>query len=163
LVRQEVLNSQAGRQIMKRPKVSILPAGLSFPASGAQLGAIPAARTAGSRLALAPALALAAVLAGCGDSAKTEAKPTNGTSSGNPLTAPVDYLGAVGKAQKTAGKTVSSAGLTQAIKMFEAQEGRLPKSLNELVPEFMDKVPPPPAGMKYVYNPADGSLKVVPQ
>lgn len=161
MVRQEVLNSQAGRQIMKRPKVSILPAGLFHPALRARPAAAPTARPAGTLIALA--LALATVLVGCGDSAKTESKPTNGTSSGNPLTAPVDYLGAVGKAQKTAGKTVSSAGLTQAIKMFEAQEGRLPKSLNELVPEFMDKVPPPPAGMKYLYNPADGSLKVVPQ
>jgi len=47
--------------------------------------------------------------------------------------------------------------------MFEAQKGRLPKDLNELVPEFISKIPPPPVGMKYVYNPADGSLKVAPQ
>jgi len=101
---------------------------------------------------------------GCGDSSSSSApKQTNANSSGNPLTAPADYLGAVGQAQKAAGKTVSSAGLNQAIKMFEAQEGRLPKSLNELVPQYISKIPAPPAGMKYSYSPADGSLKVVPQ
>ena len=102
-------------------------------------------------------------ISGCGDSSRSSSsKPTN-ASSGNPITAPVDYLGAVGQAQKSAAKTASSAGLTEAIKMFEAQEGRLPKNLNELVPEYISKIPAPPAGMKYSYNPADGSLKVVPQ
>jgi len=102
------------------------------------------------------------LVSGCGRSDSSGAK-SGGNSSGNPLTAPADYLGAAGKAQKSAGKTVSSAGLTQAIKMFEAQEGRLPKSLNELVPDFMPQIPTPPAGMKYDYNPADGSLRVVPK
>jgi hypothetical protein len=103
------------------------------------------------------------LLSGCGDSGGSSAsKPTN-ASSGNPVTAPVDYLGAVGQAQKTMTKTAAAAGLTEAIRMYEAQKGRLPKNLNELVPEFISKLPAPPAGMKYDYNPADGSLKVVPQ
>ena len=102
------------------------------------------------------------LLSGCDRKSSASATFTN-SSSGNILTAPVDYLGAAAKAQKKAGTTVSSAGLTQAIKMFEAQEGRLPKNLNELVPDFLSKIPPPPAGMKYNYNPADGSLQIVPQ
>lgn len=103
------------------------------------------------------------VFSGCDSGGPPSAPPKTNASSGNPITAPVDYLGAVGKAHQAAGKTVSSAGLTQAIKMFESQEGRLPKSLAELVPDYMPRIPAPPAGMKYVYNPADGSLKVVPQ
>lgn len=107
-------------------------------------------------------------LTGCsgGDkSASTSSSTAADTnkSSGNPITAPVDYLGAVAKAQKTANKTVATAGVTQAIRMFEAQEGRLPKTLNELVPNYVDRIPPAPAGMKYAYNPADGSVKIVPQ
>ena len=90
--------------------------------------------------------------------------PASNNSSGNPLTAPVDYLGAVAKAKKFAVKSVDIAGLTQAIQSFQAQEGRLPKSLNELVrPEYLPKLPTPPPGMKFSYNPATGEVKVVPQ
>ena len=78
------------------------------------------------------------LLSGC---KKKEAPPPEPTSSGNPLTAPVDYLGAVGKAKKTADKTVANAGLQQTINLF----------------------PAPPQGMKFDYNPAAGQLKVVPK
>jgi hypothetical protein len=103
-------------------------------------------------------------LSGCGqDNASPPPAATNASSSGNPLLAPVDYLGAAAKAQKSAGKVTTSAGLNQAIKMFEAQNGRFPKTLNELVPDVINRLPAPPAGMKYDYNPADGTLRVVPQ
>jgi hypothetical protein len=85
-------------------------------------------------------------------------------SSGNPLTAPVDYLGAVAQAKKTAEKTVDTAALNQAIQLFYAQEGRYPKNLNELIgPDYLSKLPQPPPGMKFDYNPTTGQLKVVPQ
>jgi ABC-type Fe3+-hydroxamate transport system substrate-binding protein len=103
------------------------------------------------------------LLPGCGQKG---AGPTDGTnaSSGNPVTAPVDYLGAVAKAKKVADKTVSTAGLNQAIQLYHAQEGQLPKTLNDLVTkQYISSVPPPPAGMKYEYNPKTGSLKIVPQ
>lgn len=94
----------------------------------------------------------------------TNASPSaNNASSGNPLTAPIDYLGAIGKAQQTARKTVSSAGMQQAIQMFQAQEGRFPNTLGELVPNYVDRIPPPPAGMKYSYDAKNGTVKVVPQ
>jgi hypothetical protein len=105
-------------------------------------------------------------LAGCDgghSSAPAGTSPTQSNASGNPLTAPVDYLGAASRAQKLANKTTAEASLGQAIKMFEGQEGRLPRSLNELVPKYVPTIPAPPAGMKYVYNPADGSLKVTTQ
>lgn len=88
---------------------------------------------------------------------------TNVQSSGNPLTAPADYLGAAGRAKQSAEKTLSSAGLDQAIKMFSAEEGRLPKSLDELVPAYLRSIPPAPAGMKYSYDSKTGFVKVVPQ
>ena len=93
---------------------------------------------------------------------------TSGTNppagSGNPVTAPVDYLGAVAKAKKTADAKLETASINKAVQMFYAQEGRYPKDLNELVrPEYLRQLPPPPVGMKYSYNPATGEVKVVPQ
>ena len=68
------------------------------------------------------------------------------TSGGNPLTAPVDYLGAAAKAHKTVMTKVAGLGLDQTIKIFYAQEGRYPKDLNELIsPEYLNAIPPPTA------------------
>ncbi|SRR5258706_555283 len=89
------------------------------------------------------------------------AKPA---SSGNPLTAPADYLGAAAQAQKKSMKTLDEAGLNQTIQMFNVSEGRYPKDLNELVsPNYLSRLPAPPPGMKFDYNPATGQVKVVPK
>lgn len=86
------------------------------------------------------------------------------TASGNPLTAPADYLGALGKAQKSAQKTLSTVGLDHALKTFYTDEGRFPKDLNELVTKgTISQVPPPPRGMKYNYDPKAGTIKIVPE
>src|SRR2546422_9768784 len=71
-------------------------------------------------------------LAGCSKKeAKSTASSTNENySSGNPLTAPVDYLGAIAKAKKSAEKTVETVSLNQAIQQFSVAEGRYPKDLN---------------------------------
>lgn len=100
---------------------------------------------------------------GCGKKdGPTEYKSS--TSGGNPVTAPVDYLGAVSKAKKNAEKTIDTVGLKQAIQAFYVTEGRYPKNLNELVgPSGLSSLPKPPAGMKFNYNPANGDIKVVPQ
>ena len=100
---------------------------------------------------------------GCKEKAVPPATTNSSNAGGNPITAPVDYLGAVGKAQKTATKTVASAGLQQAIQIFYAEEGRFPRDLNELVPGQIQKVPPAPVGMKYDYDAKTGVLKIVPQ
>jgi hypothetical protein len=107
-------------------------------------------------------------LAGCGaketQTTSTAAPATNTTTSGNPVTAPVDYLGAVSKAQQSAVKTTSTLGLQQAINHFQVSEGRYPKDLNELVAkEHIAKLPAPPAGMKFEYDPATGQVKAVKQ
>jgi len=98
---------------------------------------------------------------GCGK--KDAAKPET-SSTGNPVTAPADYLGAVANAKKKAESTVDTVGLQKTIDLFQAQEGRLPKSLNELVgPGYLSALPAPPAGMKFDYSPTTGQIKVVPQ
>jgi len=103
-------------------------------------------------------------LAGCSKKEEgPEAKATNAAASGNPLTAPVDYLGAVSKAQKMSVKAIDTAYITQAISLFNASEGRFPKDLNELVTEkYLGKLDPP-YGMQFQYNPTTGQIRVVPK
>ncbi|MBI2925287.1 MAG: hypothetical protein HYY24_06230 [Verrucomicrobia bacterium] len=105
-------------------------------------------------------------LSGCGKKDQAAApKPTNSpAATGNPITAPVDYLGAVSKGQKSAIKTIDTASLNQAIRLFQVEEGRFPKDLNELVTEkYLPALPAAPYGMKIVYDPALGEVKVVRQ
>ena len=104
---------------------------------------------------------------GCGKKdASSGAGATNAAaaSSGNPLTAPVDYLGAVSKAQKTAVKVIDVSSINKAIQEFNAGEGRYPKDLNELVKEqYLGSVPAAPAGTRFEYIPATGQMRVVRQ
>ncbi len=103
------------------------------------------------------------LLSGCGKQGASN-QPTNApTSSGNPLTAPADYGNALVRGQKIASKTVDTVGVNQALGMFYAAEGRYPKTLQELVPNYLAKLPEPPVGMKFDYNPATGQVKVVPK
>jgi hypothetical protein len=116
-----------------------------------------------ARTPVVPLLMAGCLFFGC---KKSETQPSNATksSSGNPITAPVDYLGAVAQGQKRSIKTLDEAGLNQTIQMFQAAEGRYPKDLNELVsPDYLSKLPAPPAGMKFDYNPTTGRVKVVPK
>ncbi len=106
---------------------------------------------------------LGVCLAGCGGKSESPTETTNAPStSGNPLDAPGEYLGALVKGQQKAVKTVDVASLNQAIQLFQVQEGRNPKDLDELVAErYISKIPPAPVGMKIVYDPQAGSVKVV--
>src|SRR5215212_1370635 len=65
--------------------------------------------------------------------------------SSNPLNAPVEYLGAAVRARQTALKTVGTVNLQQTIQLFQGQEGRSPKDLNELVSaKYLSGLPTPP-------------------
>ena len=111
-------------------------------------------------------LAASLVLAGCGECSDQRAQPTNSAAGGgsSPLSAPADYVGALGKAQQTAVKTVDTTSLNQAIQLFNVEHGRNPKDLNELVQnKFIPKIPDAPAGMKLDYDAAAGKVKVVKQ
>jgi len=106
-------------------------------------------------------LSAALLLVGCGDK---QGKPAqSGTSGGgNPLNAPADYLGTLGKGQNTAIKTIDIASLNQAIQMFNVQEGRFPKDLNELLEsKLIGKIPDAPYGMKLQYDAVAGKVSVV--
>ena len=112
-------------------------------------------------------LAAGLLLAGCGDNnSSKQAQATNATpnyNTGNPITAPVDYLGAVAQAKKYSEKQIDLAYLNEAIQQFNAAEGRCPKDLNELMPNYIGKIPQAPYGSKIVYDAASGTVKVVKQ
>lgn len=113
-------------------------------------------------LLIAPFGAL--LLAGCGKKdGDATARTTNAPAAGgNPVTAPVDYLGAVAKAKKSSESTIDAVSLNQAVQQFNVAEGRFPKDLNELVTEkYVPRLPDPPYGMKFVYDAAKGEVKVV--
>jgi hypothetical protein len=100
-------------------------------------------------------LAIGALAAGCDKSSNSS------SSSGNPLTAPVDYVAATVKAQQSATKTIDLVSVNQAIQLFNAQEGRNPKDLDELVTtHYLGQLPTPPHGMKLDYDAAQGKVRM---
>ena len=105
-------------------------------------------------------MAAAILGTGCGDSSKPG---TVANSVSNAVTAPVGYLGAVVQAQKYSEKVIDVSYLNQAVQLFQASEGRLPKDLQELVPNYVGKIPDAPYGYKIVYDATTGTVKVVKQ
>lgn len=107
------------------------------------------------------------LLVGCSDSSKQPAPTAStnaSTATGNPLTAPVDYINSAVKAQHSAVKTVDVTSVNKAIEMFNVQEGRFPKDLDELVAKkYIPLVPTPPFGSKLEYDSTAGTVKVVKQ
>ncbi len=102
------------------------------------------------------------MLAACGKAPESKESTQDSSSSGNPLTAPVDYLGAIGKAQKSAIRTLDLTSLTQSVNLFYAAEDRFPKDLNELVTmKYIPKLPTLPQGSQLTYDPASGKVAIV--
>ena len=110
------------------------------------------------------------LLAGCGNNSSSPnpqgtntSQTTNTTDSAHPAAPAGGYLGALMQADKYAVKTIDVSYLNEAIQLFNTQEGRLPKDLNELVPNYVGKLPATPYGTKLDYNPNTGQVKVVQQ
>jgi hypothetical protein len=110
-------------------------------------------------------LALSGLLIGCGDQSGKPAHPANATTNdGSLVTAPVDYLNSITKAEQSAIKTFDVSAVNSAIKQFQVEQGRYPQDLNELVQQkYLPPIPPVPYGTKLVYDPATGEAKVVKQ
>jgi hypothetical protein len=110
-------------------------------------------------------VAAALVLGGCGN--KNNPPPpstTSATPAPTPASAPAGYVAGLARGQQVAVKTVDVVSLNQEIQLFNVQEGRNPKDLNELVTQhYLGALPNPPAGMKLVYDAAQGKVSVVPQ
>ena len=102
------------------------------------------------------------LLAGCGKSSSSSqpqgTSPTQATNTTASQCRPPSggYLGALMQADKYAVKTIDVSYLNQAVQLFNTQEGRLPKDLNELMPNYVAKIPAAPYGSKIVYDRASG-------
>lgn len=104
----------------------------------------------------------AALLAGCGG--KSDSTAQGGTNTVSTATNGFGgYVKSLGEAQKTADKTIDVTSINKALELFNVQEGRYPKELQELVPGYLPKIPVAPAGSKLVYDAANGTVKVAPQ
>jgi hypothetical protein len=105
-------------------------------------------------------IAGALVLGGCGK----EQTPPASSPPAQSTTPSGGYLGALAKGEQSAVKGVDTASLNQAVQLFNAQEGRFPTDLNELVTkQYLPKLPNPPVGMKLNYDATQGKVTVVPQ
>ncbi len=98
-------------------------------------------------------LVLAAVVilaAGCGKSSSPQ-QAVNPADVDNPLV----------NAKRTADKVIDVSYINQAIQLFNVQEGRNPKTLAELTPKYIAKIPDVPLGYKLSYDEKKGEVSVV--
>jgi hypothetical protein len=106
-------------------------------------------------------VAAALVLGACG---KEQNSPPPAAPAATPANAPAGYIGALARGQQVAVKTVDVTSLNEEVRLFNVQEGRNPKDLDELVTQhYLGALPHPPAGMKFVYDAAQGKVSVAPQ
>ena len=107
-------------------------------------------------------IAATVFLVGCGSGSSSQtqgsAATTNSVSNN-----PADYLSALAQAKKTADKTIDVSYLNQALQLFNVQEGRYPKDLQELTPKYVAHIPDAPLGYKISYDAVKGEVKVVKQ
>ena len=111
-------------------------------------------------------LILSASWVGCGggDSTESEVGRSEQESEGNPLTAPVDYLGAVNNAQKSSADKLALVGLQQAIQQFTLLEERRPRNLTEVVSSgYIARLPEAPRGQELSYDPQTGVVSLAPR
>jgi len=107
-------------------------------------------------------LAAGLALTGCGQkAAQKTTQAVNAVS--NVVDAPLNYVGAVVDAQKHAEKVIDVAYINQDIQMFNASEGHYPADLQELIPNYLPKMPEVPYGYKLVYDTNTYTVSVVPK
>ncbi len=100
-------------------------------------------------------LALAAALAfsGCGKNDSTPQNPPSASSS--------TLSNALAGAKNNSDKTIDVSYINQALQLYNVQEGHYPKTLDELKPNYVPTLPILPPGMKLVYDPTNGTAKIV--
>lgn len=94
-------------------------------------------------------------LAGCsgGSSNSTPAQTNTTANNSSPIVQPEIY----------AQQKVDVASLNQAVQQYNAAEGHYPQKLEDLAPNYIAKIPQPPAGYKINYDPNTGSVSMVQQ
>jgi uncharacterized lipoprotein YajG len=106
-------------------------------------------------------LAAGFLLAGCEKASQKTTQAVNAVS--NVVDAPLNYVGAVVQAEKYSENVIDVSYINQDIQMFNASEGRYPASLDELIPNYLGKMPEVPRGYKLVYDTNTWTVKAVRQ
>ena len=102
--------------------------------------------------ALLPVVPALLLLTGCDGGSSTQTENVN----------PADITNnTLVNAKRTADKTIDVTYINQAINLFNVQEGRMPKTLEELVPKYVAKIPDAPLGYKIAYDAKKGEASVV--
>jgi ABC-type glycerol-3-phosphate transport system substrate-binding protein len=108
-----------------------------------------------TRFLLTVAGAMVLALAGCsGGSSNSNAPATNTTSSSSSPTVPPEIY---------AQKKMDLASLNQAVQQYNTTEGHNPASLQDLAPNYIEKIPEAPAGYKFNYDANSGAVSLVQQ
>ena len=98
----------------------------------------------------------ALLVAGCQEGGTTAKEVREGASEA--VNAPADYVGANVRAKQQASATTAKMSVDNAIRMFQAAEGRNPASLNELISEgYLPAMPELPKGASFSYDPQTGA------
>jgi hypothetical protein len=109
-------------------------------------------------------VAVALALCGCGKQENSPPPPAAALAPAAASGASGNYLGALAHGQQKAVKTIDVTSLNENVQLFNAQEGRFPKDLDELVTQhYLGKLPDPPVGMKFVYDADQGKVSVAPK
>lgn len=109
-------------------------------------------------------LAVALAFCGCGKENANNPPPPAPAPAPAKSDSQSGYLGTLVKGQQTAVKGIDTAALNSEVNLFNVQEGRYPKDLNELVTKgYLGKLPDAPVGMKINYDSSQGKVTVVPQ
>jgi uncharacterized lipoprotein YajG len=106
-------------------------------------------------------LAAGLLLAGCEKASQKTTQAVNAVS--NVVDAPLNYVGAVVQAQKYSENVIDVSYINQDIQMFNASEGHYPATLDELIPNYLGKMPEVPRGYKLVYDTNTWTVKTVRQ
>jgi hypothetical protein len=97
--------------------------------------------------------AAAFLFAGCGGSSSSTPAANTQASSSSPVVQPEIY----------AQQKVDVASLNQALQQYNAAEGHYPATLQDLVPNYIAKVPDAPAGETINYDANAGTVTVTHQ
>ena len=105
-----------------------------------------------TRLCFAVAGAMVLALAGCtGGSSNSNSPATNtSASSSSPIVQPEIY----------AQKKMDLASLNQAVQQYHAAEGHYPDNLQDLAPNYIEKIPQAPDGYKFDYDANSGTVSL---
>lgn len=76
---------------------------------------------------------------------------------------PRDYRGMLDRARERHDETTALEKLQDAVERFQFNLARLPTNLNELaVQRYVDRIPAPPDGHAFVFDPVHGNVSLVP-